>query len=205
MKRPILLALLAVPLWIACDALPGDDAAGEPAAAATAAPAVVDSVLPMPVMLERFRAGLSEPASMTSGATSRDELVARIVRALEAGDTLAFEPLAISVEEFAWLYYPTTMTARPPYELPPGIAWLQLQQRNRDGVFRALREYGGADLDFAGYRCDPEPELEGVNRMWRNCVVSLARAGERPATLPLFGTVIERDGRFAVVSFRNDF
>ena len=186
-----------------------DDAGYRDSVHAERAPAeqsgIVDSVLPMSVLLERFRVHLQEPQHMTSGVPTRDGLVDRVVQALESNDTMAFEPLAISVEEFAWLYYPTTMTAQPPYELPPGVAWLQIQQRNRDGVLRALREYGGAELDYRGYRCDPEPSLEGGNRMWRNCVVTIGRGGQAPRPIRLFGTIIERDGRFAVVSYSNDF
>ena len=201
MKRTTLPFLLVLAV-AACER---DAPVAEDEANATTNAATVDSVLPMPVMLERFRAGLVQPQRMTSGAATRDELVERIVTALERSDTMAFEPLAMGVEEFAWLYYPTAPTAQPPYELPPGVAWLQIQQRNRDGVLRALREFGGMDLSFGGYRCAAEPTSEGENRMWNDCVVTLARAGEPARELRLFGTILERDGRFAVVSFTNDF
>ena len=166
---------------------------------------VVDSVLPMDVALDRFRADLSEARALTSGADTRDALVRSVVDALAASDTMAFEALAVDRAEWAWLYFPSSTVARPPYELPPGLAWFQLQERNRRGALRALRELGGHALDYKGYACDPEPSMEGANRLWTNCAVTLGRDGAEPVTLRLFGAILERDGRFAVLSYTNDF
>src|SRR5262245_10667948 len=94
-------ALFAATLLVAActkDAPPAENA---PAAAAPAG--LVDSVFPMEVMLARFREGLEEPKTLTSGAKSRDALVRDVIGALEASDTTRFEKLAISLPEYAWL------------------------------------------------------------------------------------------------------
>ncbi len=178
-----------------------EDATPPPAAAA----AVIDSVFPMDVMLDRFRRDLPEPGSLDSGARTRDELVRAIIADLESADTLGLETLAVDRAEFAWLYYPTAPAARPPYELPPGLAWFQLQEGNRKGVLRALHDLGGRKLGFLGYECDPEPQLEGDNRIWTGCVVTLHPEAGEPRSIALFGGIIERRGRFAVLSYDNDF
>ncbi len=177
-----------------------------PAARASATPrVVVDSVLPMSVQLARFRRGLPRPARLTHGATSRDALVRSVVRALATSDTLAFQPLAIDRAEFAWLYFPTTAIAHPPYELPPGLAWFRLQEDDRKGVFRALREISAHHPRYLGYHCDPRPRIEGENRIWTGCRVALARDDAPPSDIRLFSGILERDGRFAVLSYDNDF
>ncbi len=179
---------------------------GEHEAAADAAPvAVVDSVVPMDVAFERFRQGLARPSSLHSTITDRDTLVSRVIDALESSDTMAFEAMALDRAEFAWLYYPYATLARPPYELPPGLAWMQTRESNRKGVLRALRELGGRKLDFRGYRCDPEPGIEGDNRLWTGCVVTIAADGGEPQELRLFGTIIERGGLYEFISYANDF
>ncbi|MFO7260624.1 MAG: hypothetical protein DIU52_005690 [bacterium] len=183
--------------WVACTGAAPEQA---PAPAA-----VVDSVLPMEVALERFRSGLPEPERLESGASDMETLVRRVVDALVRNDTLVFERLAVNRAEFAWLYFPTTRVAQPPYELPPALAWFQMQQRSRRGVFRALAEFGGVPLQYRGYRCDPEPTVEGGNRIWIGCRVELARPGGEPAAVRIFGAVLERDGRFAILSYDNDF
>jgi hypothetical protein len=165
---------------------------------------VIDSVLPMDVALDRFRKDLPRPDSLR-GVSNRDTLVLGVIQALRSNDTLAFERLAVNRAEWAWLFYPTNVQARPPYELPPGLAWFQLQETNRKGVFRALREMGGHRLDLRGYRCDPRPTVEEENRLWTGCTVTLARDGAAPVTLHLFGAILERRGRFAILSYANDF
>jgi hypothetical protein len=164
----------------------------------------MDSVLPMDVALDRFRKDLPRPDSLR-GVTNRDTLVLRVIEALRTSDTTAFERLAVNRAEWVWLFYPTNVQAKPPYELPPGLAWFQLQETNRKGVFRALRELGGHTLDYQGYRCDPNPTVEGENRLWTGCVVTLGRDGAAPVTLRLFGAILERGGRFAILSYANDF
>ena len=166
---------------------------------------VIDSVLSMDTLLARFRRDLPKPAGLSGGAANRDTLVLLMVRALQTNDTAAFEQLAVTRAEWAWLYYPTNMEARPPYELPPGLAWLRLQEGNRKAVFRALRELGGRSLEYRGYHCPGEPLLEGENRVWVRCTVTVAREGDQPRPLRLFASMVERQGRFAFLSYANDF
>jgi hypothetical protein len=172
---------------------------------ATAAGNVVDSVFPMDVLLARFRKDLPKPAALHGEVTSRDTLVQRVVTALAANDTLAFEHLAVTRDEWAWLFFPTNVLSRPPYELPPGLAWFQLQENNRQGVFRALREFGGRKLDYRGYDCADQPTVEGDNKIWIGCEVRLARDGAEPSPIRLFSAILERGGRFLILSYANDF
>jgi hypothetical protein len=171
----------------------------------TAAGNVIDSVLPMDVMLARFRKDLPEPTALHGALESRDTLVRRVVSALEANDTLAFAQLAVNAAEWAWLFFPTDLLSRPPYELPPGLAWFQLQETNRQGVFRALRTFGGQQLEYRGYECAEQPTVEGQNRIWIGCRVLLARDGAETAPVRLFSAILERGNRFLVLSYANDF
>jgi len=166
---------------------------------------VVDSIIPIDSALRRFRADLPAVASLASGATSLAGLVRELVTALAAHDTLALERLAVNRAEYAWLYYPGTPISRPPYELPPALAWFQLQEANRTGALRLFRTFGGRHLELQGQGCAGEPVTEGANRVWTRCVVTLGVDGKAPARQRLFSAVLERDGRFAFLSFHNDF
>jgi hypothetical protein len=194
--------LLLLTLLHAC-AAPED--AAESAATEAQSAGVVDSVFPMDVMLARFREGVAQPEALGAGAANRDSLVARAIRALAAQDTSAFQALSIDLPVFAWLYFPTTATASAPYELPPGLAWLQLEEENRKGLFRALRELGGHDVAYGGHECDPTPASEGDNRIWTRCTVTIRVDGGEPRTARLFSSILERDGHFVVLSWANDF
>ena len=50
-----------------------------------------------------------------------------------------------------------------------------------------------------GYRCEAEPRVEGGNRIWEQCVVTLGDGGD----VRLFGSIIERQGRFRLMSLAN--
>jgi hypothetical protein len=125
-------------------------------------------------------------------------------RCAHHGDTLALEP-GCNRAEYAWLYYPTTLISRPPYELPPALAWFQLQETNRKGALRLLRAFGGRRLELRDHSCAAAPAVEGENRIWTGCTITLAADGGEPTSQRLFAAILERDGRFIFLSFHNDF
>ncbi|HEU4748739.1 MAG TPA: hypothetical protein VFS56_09585, partial [Gemmatimonadaceae bacterium] len=92
-----------------------------------------------------------------------------------------------------------------PYELPPEIAWLLSDQGSRKGSTRLTRRLGGKPLGFRGYECG-NPVTESKNRFWRGCRVTyIDPARGVPVTKALFGTIMERDGRYKFLSYANDF
>ena len=173
--------------------------------AGPASAGVIDSALPMDVMMARFRRDVPKVDKLHSDVTSRDELVRRIVSAMAKDDTTTLVNSTVNLAEYAWVYFPTAKVAKPPYEIPPALAWFQVQEKNRRGALRALRELGGHRVVLESYRCDEIPTIEDQNRIWTGCVVTISRDGTRVTDLRLFGGILERNGRFEVVSFQNDF
>lgn len=166
----------------------------------------VDSILPMPEYLRRFRRGLVEPTRLTGGAGSREELARRFLAAVSARDTAAFAALAVSRAEFAWLVFPDHIYSSPPYELDPEIFWMQLTAGSAKGLHRTLERYGGTRLALVALGCDRDTLQirAGPIRVWSNCSVRY-RAGGTVESRPLFGSVVERDGRVKLLSFANGF
>ena len=153
--------------------------------------------------LTRFRVSLPEIRTLAEASPTRDALVQRFVAAIEKSDSSAFAGMIMTRTEFAWLYYPSTKYTRPPYEMEPELLWFFLLENGQKGIGRALREYGGRRLGYEGYSCATEPEVQGRNRLWQGCVL---RLGSRQGVVEkrLFGSILERDGRFKFVSFAND-
>lgn len=204
MNRTLLGAIVALALLAGCG--PTDLEGGSQAGQQTHPPVttVVDSAFPVDVMLERFRADLpGETTALDGGFETPDALVREMLDLLAAADTAGFERLAINRGEFAWLVYPASPMSRPPYELPPALMWFRAQQENRIGVLRMLRELGEREYPFFALRCPAEPASEGDNRMLGGCTVLLDEDGNEERRL--FGTLVERDGRWKVLSFANDF
>jgi len=165
---------------------------------------VVDSIFPMDVMLARFRDGLAEPAGLAGGTSSLEALVDSFVAAVVRDDPAALEAMAVDRAEFAWLYFPTTSIASPPYELPPDLAWFQVEELNRRDMTRFLAAHGGRAMELQALRCDPEPLEEGRNRIWTHCVLTIGRGADEPVKIQAFGPVIERAGQFKFLNYAND-
>lgn len=179
-------------------------AAAQPRAAARPAAAAVDSALGIPEALRRFRAGLAPVRALSGGARSRDELVHRFVRAVETHDTASLRAIVLTRTEFAYLYYPHTEYTRPPRTLEPGLLWFMMQQNSEKGIVRVLRRYGGQSLGQLGHRCGAAPRLVGAARVWEGCTLLRRAAGGAVVEERLFGSVLERDGVYKLVSYAND-
>jgi len=180
--------------------VPGTAPGNHPAPGST-----VDSILPIEESLRRFREGLAVVTELGTAAPSRDSLVNLVIGLLERNDSSGLAATLITRAEYAYLYYPTSVYATKPYELAPDIAWLLSVENSQKGGIRLIQRLGGRSLEVTGYRCG-DALTEGVNRIWRDCAVSFTDPGSSTAvTRRLFGAIIERNGRFKILSFANDF
>lgn len=182
----------------------------DPADTGTTSPAasqgVVDSIFPVEEEIRRFRLELNGATAerLEHSAPSRDELVNRLIGAIERTDSAEIGRLMISAAEFLDLFYPDSPYARPPFRQNPAFVWFQIGQNSEKGIGRAVQRYGGRPANFSGYDCDPEPEIQGTNRLWNGCRVHWKPTADAAGTLRLFGTIIEREGRYKFVSYAND-
>ena len=181
------------------------EAGGRPEKTVASPSLKIDSILPAGESLRRFRAGLPVVTELTGAARTRDKLVLEFISALERADTAALAKLRVSRAEYAFLYFPSSVYSRKPYELPPDIAWLLSEQNSEKGSTRLLRRLSGRELRFDGYTCGPSAR-EQDNVFWRDCQVSYTDpAGSVRVTRRLFGAIIQREGRYKFLSYANDF
>ncbi|HSJ15075.1 MAG TPA: hypothetical protein VK939_11710 [Longimicrobiales bacterium] len=200
MRESIRALLLVTVLAGGCAIEPaGSGTAADPAPAAPWGSPVSDSVRPVAVELAAFREGMTAPRRLEGGARSREALVRALVGAVERRDTTRLRELHLSAAEFAWFYYPYTIHTHPPYQQAPGMVWLLTTQNSQKGMTRALRRLGGQPLGYRGHDC-VRSEPQDLNTLHAGCGVRLA--GD---SVPrrLFGTIIERAGRFKFVSYAN--
>lgn len=197
MKRIPILALLVTALAGCGDRL-------APPAAAERPPVHVDSIFPVEEEIRRFRAAVGRSVdTFDASAPDREALVERFIRALERADTTALLRLALDRAEFIDLYYPHTEYTAPPYRLSPSVVWELMAGNGGKGLTRLLRRYAGRPLDYRGHVCEADAEHQGPNRLYHECRVVLGTPdGDRSPRL--FGSILERDGRFAFVSYANE-
>ena len=172
--------------------------------AVEASPAAVDSVVPREVALRRFREGLRPVERLEGGADSREAALAAYVRALETRDTVAIARLSVSRDEFAWLVYPTATQGLPPYDVEPGLMWFLLSSRSDRGARRALAVYGGRPLRVTGFDCAAAGSREGANTLWGPCTARWRTAQGESVSVRLVSQILEREGRFKVLSYGNN-
>ena len=164
----------------------------------------VDSALAADELLRRFRADIDAvPTRLEGGETSRDALVRRFAAAVQRRDTSELRAMHLSRAEFAYLYFPSNAVARAPYELDPALLWFRLAGETEKGVARLLDRHGGAGFRLVAHECAADAEIQGANRLWGPCVTRFATAAGDTLALRLFGSIVERDGRFKFVSYFN--
>jgi hypothetical protein len=167
---------------------------------------VIDSILPMEEYERRFRQGMSAVTAFTGGAPDREALVRSFLSALERSDTLALARLAVNRAEFSWLVFPDHLYRRPPYELDPGVFWMQIQMESAKGRARLLERVVGQRLTFRRLDCqrDTLQFRQGPIVAWAPCMVEYATA-DSTHERRLFGTIVERDGVAKFLGYGNDF
>lgn len=195
MRRTIALALLAA--FTASSACSRSDAhtPREPPA---------DTLHSAAESLRRFRTGLAPVELLAPAFESKDAVARAFVAAVGANDVPGVARTLMTRAEFAWLYYPENPVSAPPYELPAGIAWFELEGNSLAGIRRALASHGGRPIVFRDLDCASLPVVQGANRLWNGCVVSLVQKDGSDISLRLFGSILERDGRFKLVTAAND-
>ena len=200
LRLPLLL-LMASGIAAACDrsATPSTDSAALPPGY------VIDSALPIDTLVARFRATIADtPSTLVGGETSAERRAREFLRAVSSNDTASVRRLVVNRAEFAWLYYPHTRFTKPPYELGPELLWMQMNEASEKGIVRALRRYAGTPLRFEALSCPDSVTVEGPNRITTGCQLRFAAADSAARTLRLFGSLMERDGRWKFVSYANE-
>lgn len=208
MKKPNRAALAALSLGVAllvvaCDRpAPSSEGSGAARDQAPARPgAVIDSTLPQEELVRRFRVGVDSVDSL-AGPTSRDELVRQFLDGVRRNDRAAVQRLGITKAEFAYLVFPGSKISKPPYNQPPDIEWLLLQQSSGSGLTRLLKRAGA--FEFRTYVCEQPPVVDGGAKYWPGCVVRVMENGTE-RRLRLFGAIVEMKGRFKFRDFSNAF
>jgi hypothetical protein len=168
---------------------------------------VVDSIFPIEEELRRFRlaAGGDSATKLSGGSRSREELVRRFVRAVEANDVGELHAMAVTTREFSDAYYMDSPYSHPPYKQPPAMAWSLIQNPSADGLTRLLRRFGNNPLGYVSHTCDPKVAREGRTTRYTGCTVRMAGAKGDTIERRLFGSIIARDGEFKFLSYTNGF
>ena len=155
--------------------------------------------------LDRFREGLPRTDTLRYALPSKDAVVRQLIALVERRDTVALARLHLSRSEWAWLVYPESRYTHAPYRQAADIGWMLIVERSNSALARVLDRRGGRRMQLVAWTCDAAPEPEGRTLYWGHCTVSYRNPDGVLVTERLFSSIVERDGRFKIGSYSNQF
>jgi hypothetical protein len=165
--------------------------------------------------LEVARLGYVEagvPASRAAAPLSNtfdsiEALAAAVLEGIERNRGSALWSLAINEEEFRGVVWPVLPASRPERNTPFEYTWGALQFKSSNALSTTLAKYQGhrhelVRVEFAAH--EQRQRDFGAFLVHRDARVLVKKADGNEVWLDLFGSVIERDGRFKVFSYVTD-
>ena len=124
-----------------------------------------------------------------------------VLAALADEDADYLASLALSELEFRTVVWPELPSSRPERGLPFEYVWGDLHQKSTNGLRRLVARHGGRryTLRAAAFRGETTPYE--TYRVHREAVLDLLDEEGTELTLPLFGSILERDGEFKLFSY----
>lgn len=143
------------------------------------------------------------PARERALEGSRDSieaLASDFLQALSREDRQQLKELALSKQQFVDIVWPHLPAARPGTNLTSDYVWSSLHMRSLAGLDSSLGRYGGASLQFVGYRFEGKTTDYGSFQVHRETILEVRENGEAKEAR-FFGSVLEMNGEFKIFSF----
>jgi hypothetical protein len=140
---------------------------------------------------------------LTNSSASPEDVCQKILGALERQDTLGLLQLRLTKFEHDSLLVPQMPLPPPGVERDMGMAWYMLEQRSMKGIRRALDDYGGQRFSLVKVRFTKPAEKLGYLVAHKGTEVTVRDSTGAEFTLPIFGSILEDNGRFKLVSIRD--
>lgn len=143
----------------------------------------------------------SSPSPLHHTFPSPDELSRAVLTALADEDADHLAGLALSELEFRTVVWPELPSSRPGRGLPFDYVWGDLNQKSTNALRRLFARHGGRRYTLAGVAFRGETTPYETYRVHREAILDLLDEEGNELTLPLFGSILERDGEFKLFSY----
>jgi len=133
---------------------------------------------------------------------SADELARGVAQGLAANDREALDRFRISREEYMAVVWPELPVSKiEQWKSQSGFVWSQHAAKSDQGLRMIIARFGGKTLTVRSVTCKtPAQEYATFKLHVRPAVELVDQSGATQAD-PVFGTIIERSGRFKVFSY----
>jgi len=144
---------------------------------------------------------------LTGGASSPRRIVEQVLDAVADRDTAALLDMLVDADEYDRIVYPELgahyVAARDTRSETRQFLWENQRLDALKGMRSAMRELGGRRLSFVTIEFTEGEQRFPSYRLMEGGVVSVVDAGGTPATLHMLGTMIEKSGRYKLLSYRD--
>jgi hypothetical protein len=132
---------------------------------------------------------------------SADETVRAVLEGLAARDRDALLTLALDEHEFRRVVWPELPSSRPEMNVPLDYAWRRLRQNSHTQLAFTLAEHGGRYYSLVGVRFRGGTTRYATFAVHRDTELEVLDPSGAAQTLRLFGSLLERNGRWKVFSY----
>lgn len=152
-------------------------------------------------------AGCGERAPRPAGVVlsetkaSPEEVAQAVLEALALSDRAALERLALTEAEFSRAVWPELPSSRPERNLTVDYVWGDLHQKSRGYMQMLLNEYGGRRYRLISVEFDGGVTDYETFRVHRDSRLTVEDETGKRGDVRLFGSVLEADGRYKLLSY----
>ena len=138
---------------------------------------------------------------LTHAHDSPASLASAVLAALERRDFAALREVALTEEEFRDHVWPDLPASRPERNLSFEYVWGDLSQKSEAALRETLAAHSGTRYDLVGVRFAGKTTQYESYLVHRDSELTVKDDKGVQGRLRLFGSVIEKDGRFKVFSY----
>lgn len=140
---------------------------------------------------------------LSNSFKTQGELFDNLLEALERKDTAALAGMMITEKEFKeWLWWEFP-ASRPETNISPEFAWDNHARNSSKGLRLALRDYGGKKLVYVSHRFEEGEDKYQTFIIHAKTRVVVADSTGKEQELKVFGSVLEMNGRYKLLSYRD--
>jgi hypothetical protein len=142
--------------------------------------------------------------SLENTFESPEEVSRAVLAALEAGDYETLRSYALSEEEFRRVVWPELPASRPGRNVPLSYAWGDLDHKSTNRLRGLIARRGGQRYELSQVGFEGETTRYDTFKVHRDSILVIRSEKAGVATVKLFGSMIERDGRYKLFSYNVD-
>lgn len=160
------------------------------------------AVLAAPAFLAcGMQAGPPAPRELGHTFESAEAAARAVLDAVARQDAARLQQLPLDEHEFRVVVWPELPSSRPEANLPLAYAWQTLRQNSQGHLARLLAEHGGRRYDLTDLRVRGESTHYPGFTVHRKPEIGVRDAAGGTHRLRLFGSLLERHGRWKVFSY----